>query len=322
MSGVACAVCGVCWGWWCELSGSRSCPYVVTLLASLESWIHFKWGLPPLLHRWQHLVTKYTTHVTDRDTINKLKRLVSRFGECVVLILLREAKIFHRANDICEIIQQFVSISPLFSSNGWNLYFKISEKDWWMSIFYTCVNFNRTERSAKMLSLTKRIDDFSLRISNVSIFRWTVRKTRKYSDLWPRMCQNVPGAPGLSRDTGWHVTLHRVASVTVSWVRACVHNQVPLSPAQPQVARQNILWEQGSLESGDLTVGVLIKLNFIWLQRGEIVSRDRILCLWCPEETSLKWNYHFCLFQREIIMFSLTFVVCQHSKSVNFMMRK
>ena len=92
-------VCGVCSGWWCiqlELSWSRSCPYVVTLLASLESWIHFKWELPPLLHRWQHLVTKYTTHVTDRDTINKWERLVSRFGECVVLILLREAKIFHR----------------------------------------------------------------------------------------------------------------------------------------------------------------------------------------------------------------------------------
>ena len=155
MSVVACAVCGVCSGWWCiqlELSWSRSCPYVVTLLASLESWIHFKWELPPLLHRWQHLVTKYTTHVTDRDTINKLERLVSRFGECYCW---GKQKYFI-ANDICEIIQQFVSISPLFSSNGWNLYFKISEKDWWMSIFYTCVNFNRIERTAKMPRLPKR----------------------------------------------------------------------------------------------------------------------------------------------------------------------
>ena len=132
-------------------------------------------------------------------------------------------------------------------------------------------------------------------------------------------------ARGLSRDTAWHVT----CDITPGWqvllcpgCGACVHNQVPLSPAQPQVARQNILWEQGSLERGDLTVGVLIKLNSIWLQLSEILKGDGILYLWCPKETSLKRNYHFCLFQHEIILFSLTFAVCQQSKSVNFMMRK
>ena len=73
----------------------------------------------------------------------------------------------------------------------------------------------------------------SLMISNVLIFRWTVRKTREYSELWPRMCQNLPEAPGLSRDTAWHVTLWHytgVASVTVSWVRGMCPQSGPIVP--------------------------------------------------------------------------------------------
>ena len=135
-----------------------------------------------------------------------------------------------------------------------------------MSIFYTCVNFNRTERSAKMLNSLSNVsmispwwflmsqfsDELSARLANI----------RKYDHECVKMCPGLRDCHETPPDI-WHYTGAGVASVTVSWVRACVHNQLPLSPAQPKVARQNILWEQGSLESRDLTVGVLIKLNYI-----------------------------------------------------------
>ena len=73
----------------------------------------------------------------------------------------------------------------------------------------------------------------------------------------------------------------------------CGHNQVPLSPPRPQVARQNILWEQGSLERGDLTVGVLIKLNSIYLipnqgnlEQGNLIKK-KLSFLFVPT-----WDHH------------------------------
>ena len=97
-------------------------------------------------------------------------------------------------------------------------------------------------------------------------------------------CDITPGGAG-------------VASVTVSWL-TCGHNQVPLSPPRPQVARQNILWEQGSLERGDLTVGVLIKLNFIGLQRREMMMIKEVLI-------KMKLSFCVCLNMRS----SLTLAV-------------
>ena len=90
----------------------------------------------------------------------------------------------------------------------------------------------------------------------------------------------------------------------------------PIVPPRPQVARQNILWEQRlRRDRGDLTVGgVLIKLlnELYWsTARGEMINW--ILYWRCSKESSLKWNYH--LFQHELIMFSLTFAVCQQSQS-------
>ena len=202
-----------------------------------------------------------------------------------------------------------------------------------VNLLHMC-HFNWIERTAKMPRLSylyceimsispilppwsfqmfQFSDELSARLANI----------RNYDHECVKICPRLRDCHETPPDM-WH------CDITPGWqvllcpgCGACVHNQVPLSPAQPQVARQNILWEQGSLERGDLTVGVLIKLNSsIWLQLSETLSRDGILCLWCPKETSLKRIYHFCLFQHEIIMFSLTFAVCQQSKSVNFMMRK
>ena len=93
-------------------------------------------------------------------------------------------------------------------------------------------------------------DELSARLANI----------RKYDHECVKMCPGLRDCHETPPDM-WHYTGAGVASVTVSCVLACVHNQLPLSPAQPQVDRKNILWEQGSLESRDLTVGVLIKLN-------------------------------------------------------------
>ena len=200
-------MCGVLRGWWCiqallveKLPICCDSPGI-----TLESWIHFKWGLPPLHHRWwPHFVTKYTTHVADEATINKLERLVSRSGECGVLIQRGEQKYFI-ANDNCEKNQQFVSISPLFSSNGWNLYFKISEQDWWMSIIHTCVIFNWNERTRETcvsvcpppcwFLMSKFSDELSARLANI----------RTYNHECVKMC------PGLrdcheTPDDMWHYT--------------------------------------------------------------------------------------------------------------------
>ena len=62
-----------------------SCPYVEL---STQPWIHFKWANLSV-SRWQHSITKHTTHVADETTINKIERLASRSGG-VTLISLRE----------------------------------------------------------------------------------------------------------------------------------------------------------------------------------------------------------------------------------------
>ena len=145
-----------------------------------------------------------------------------------------------------------------------------------MSIFYTCVNFNWIERTAKMPRLSKRICIVKLcecllspLLDHFKCFNFP-KNCPQVSQIFGIMTTNVSK---FARGTGI-VTRHRLTcDITPGWqvllcpgCGACVHNQVPLSPAQPQVARQNILWEQGSLERGDLTVGVLTKLNSIYLK--------------------------------------------------------
>ena len=176
--------------------------------------------------------------------------------------------------------------------------------------------------------MSKFSDQLSASLANIPIYnRTNVSKCARGSGLvtrHPVTCDITPWHGSLSnqrpvlgsRDLscpirgqysgGWQVPLSRVL-----W-GACGHNQVLLSRPGLKWPDRIFYESRDWRDWGDLTVGVLIKLlNFIGVQRGEMINW--ILYWRCSKESSLKWNYH--LFQHELIMFSLTFAVCQQSQS-------
>ena len=160
------------------------------------------------------------------------------------------------------------------------------------------------------------------------------------------MCQNVPGAPDLSRDTRWHVTLLRdmghcpirgqysghvtcivqslasiqeVASATVPGVMGGMWPQSgPIVPPRPQVARQNILWEQRLERLGWFNGRCFNKIiELYWRTTGRNDQLDSLLAMFKGIVIKMKlsfvptWAHHvfvdFCRLSTE-------------SKSVNFML--
>ena len=107
---------------------------------------------------------------------------------------------------------------------------------------------------------------------------------------------------------GWQVPLSRVLWGHVATIRS--YCPAPASSGQTEYFMRAETEERQGWFNGRRCFNKIIELYWS-TTRGEMINW--ILYWRCSKESSLKWNYH--LFQHELIMFSLTFAVCQQSQS-------